>query len=56
MVLLGAGDVFALRLPFVIGEEVLVGDSVHINVSWGFDRGSDEVGFMAFGVDGKGAE
>ena len=56
VILLSAGDVFTLCLPVVVGEEVLVGDSVHINVSWGFDRGSDEVGFMAFGVDGKGAE
>ena len=47
------GDVFALRLPIVIGEEVLVGDSVHVNVSWEFDGGSDEVGFVAFGVSGK---
>ena len=50
MVLLSASDVFALRLPVVIGEEVLVGDSIHINVSRGFDRRSDEVGLVAFGV------
>ena len=56
MVLLGASDVFALRLPVVIGEEVLVGDSVHINVSWGFDGGPDEVGFMAFGIGGEREE
>ena len=50
MVLLGTSDVFALRLPVVIGEEVLVGDSVHINVSWRFDGGSDVVGFVVFSV------
>ena len=50
MVLLGASDVVALRLPIVVDVEVLVSDSVHINVSWGFDRGSDEVGFMTFGI------
>ena len=35
---------------------MLVGDSVHINVSWGSDGGSDEVGFMAFGIGGKRKE
>ena len=55
-VLFGASDVFALRLPVVIGEEVLVGDSVHINVSWRSDGGSDEVGFMAFGIGGEQKE
>ena len=49
-ILLGAGDIFVLRLPVVVSEEVLVGDSVHINVSWRFDGGSDEVGFVALGV------
>ena len=29
---------------------MLVGDSVHINMSWRSDRGSDEVGFMVFGI------
>ena len=53
MVLFGTGDVFALRLPVVVGEEMLVGDSVHIYVSRGFDRGADEVGFVAFGVSGE---
>ena len=56
MVLLGASDVFALRLPVIIDEEVLVGDSVHINVSWRSDRGSDEVGFVAFGIGGERKE
>ena len=56
MVLFGTGDVFALRLPVVVGEEVLVGDSVYIYVSWGFDGGADEVGFMAFGVGGEREE
>ena len=30
-----------------------VGDSIHIDVSWGFDRGLNIVGFMAFGVGGE---
>ena len=55
-VLPGTGDVFALHFPVVVGEEVSVGDSVHVDVSWGFDRGSNEVGFMAFGVDREGTE
>ena len=50
------GDVFALSLPVVIGKEVLVGDSVHVYVSRGFDRGSDEVGFVVFGISGEGTE
>ena len=49
-VLSSAADVFVLGLPVVVGEEVLVGDSVDINVSWGFNRGSNEVGFVSFGV------
>ena len=55
-ILLGTGDVFALGFPIVIGEEVLVGDGVHVNVSWGFDRGSSEVGFVAFGISGEREE
>ena len=51
-----AGDVFALRLPVVVGEEVLVSDGIHIDVSWGFDGGSDEMGFMAFGISGEREE
>ena len=49
-VLFGAGDVFAFRLPVVVGEEVVVGDSVHVYVSWRFNGGSDEVGLVAFSV------
>ena len=56
MVLFCAGDVFALRLPVVVGEEVLVSDGVHINVSWGFNGGADEMRFVAFGVGGKREE
>ena len=51
-----AGDVFALRLPIVVGEEMLVGDGVHVNVSRGFNRGADKVRFMAFGVGGEQEE
>ena len=42
-VLLGTGDVFALRLLVVVGEEVLVSDSVHVHMLWRFDGGTDEV-------------
>ena len=35
---------------------MLVGDSIHINVSWGFDGGSDEVGLVAFGIGGEREE
>ena len=56
MVLLGASDVFALRLPVVIGEEVLVCDSIYINVSRRSDGGSDEVGFVTFGISGERKE
>ena len=35
---------------------MLVSDGVHIDVSWGFDGRSDEVGFMAFGVGGEREE
>ena len=52
----GASDVFAFRLPVVIGEEVLVGDSVYINMSWGSDGGLDEVGFVAFDIGGEREE
>ena len=41
-ILLGTGDVFALRLPVVVGEEVLVGDSVHVHVLRRFDGGTDK--------------
>ena len=30
------GYVLTLGLPIVIGEEVLVGNGVYVNVSWGF--------------------
>ena len=43
MILLGTGDVFALRLPVVVGEEVLVGDSIHVYMSRRSDRGTNEV-------------
>ena len=49
-VLFSVNDVFALGLPVVISKEVLVGDSVYVDVSQGFDRGSNEVGLMTFGV------
>ena len=55
-ILFGASDVFALCLPVVVGEEVLVGDGVHIYVSWGFDGGADEMGFVAFGIVGEQEE
>ena len=55
-ILSGAGDVFTLRFPVVVGIEMLVNDSVHVNVSWGFDGGSGEAGFMAFGVSRKREE
>ena len=35
---------------------MLVGDSVHINVLWGSDGGSDEVGFVAFSIGGEREE
>ena len=55
-VLLGTGDVFALRLPVVVGEEVSVGDGIDVYMSWGFDGGLDEVGFVAFGIGGEREE
>ena len=55
-ILFGTGDVFALRLPVVVGEEVLVGDSIHVYVSRRFDRGAYEARFVAFGVCGEGEE
>ena len=55
-VLSGATYVFILRLPVVVGEEGLVGDGVHVHVSWGLDRRSDEVRFVAFSVGGEGTE
>ena len=35
---------------------MVVGDSVHVYVSWEFDGGADVVGFMAFGVGGEREE
>ena len=49
-ILFGAGDVFILGFPIVVGEEVSVGDGIDIGMSWGFNRGSNEVGFMSLGV------
>ena len=55
-VLSGAANVFALHLPVIVGEEVSVGDSVDINMSWWFDGGSGEVGFVVFGICGEREE
>ena len=55
-VLFGAGNIFTLRFPVIVSKEVLVSDSVYVYVSWGFDGGADEVGFMAFGVGGEREE
>ena len=49
-VLFSTGDVFALRFPVVVGEEVLVSDGVYIYMSGGFNGGADKVRFVAFGV------
>ena len=35
---------------------MLVDDGIHINMLWGFDRGSYKVGLMSFGVGGEGTE
>ena len=56
MILLGTDDVFVLGFPIIVGEEVSVGDSVCVDVPWGFNGGSDKVGFMPFGVGRKGTE
>ena len=50
------GDVLILGFPVVVGEEMLIYDGVHVGVSWGFNRGSGEVRFMLFSVNGEGAE
>ena len=55
-ILSGAGDVFTLRFPIIVGIEVLVGDSIYVEVLWGFDGGSDEEGFVAFGIGGEREE
>ena len=55
-ILPGTADIFILGLPGVVCEEVLVGDSINVDMSWGFDGRSNEVRFMSFGVDREGAE
>ena len=35
---------------------MFVSDGVYIDMPWWFNGGSDEVGFMAFGVGGEGTE
>ena len=55
-VLLGAGDVFALCLPVIVGEEVSIGDGIDVYMPWGFDGGTEEMRFMAFSVGGEGTE
>ena len=54
--MLGTTDIFILGFPVVVPKEVLVDDSINVDMSWGFDRWSDEVRFMSFGVDREGAE
>ena len=55
-VLSGTTDVFALCLPVIVGEEVLIGDGIHVDVLQGLNGGMGEVGFMPFGGGGEGAE
>ena len=52
-VLSGVVYVLVLCFPVIVGEEVLVSDGIHVNVSWGFDRRSDEMRLVAFGVGGE---
>ena len=49
-ILFGAGDVVTLGLPIIVGEEMFVGDGIYVDMLWGFDGGSDEVGLVAFGI------
>ena len=56
MILPGVGDILILGFPVVVYEEVLVDNSINIDVLQGFDRRSSEVGFMSFGVNREGAE
>ena len=49
-ILLGVGDVFTLGFPVIVGEEVFVGDGIYIDMSWGFDRRLDEMGFVMSGI------
>ena len=48
--MLGAGDVFTLGFPVIVGEEVFVGDGIYVDMSWGFDRRLDEMGFVTSGI------
>ena len=52
-ILPGMADIFILGLPVVVREELLVNDSINIDVLQGFDGRSNEVGFMSFGVAEK---
>ena len=56
VILLGVGDVLILGFPVVVGEEMLIYDGVHVGVLWGLNRGSGEVRFVLFSVNGEGAE
>ena len=55
-ILPGTADIFILGLPVVVCKEVLVNNSINIDVLRGFDGRSNEVGFMSFGVNREGAE
>ena len=48
--------VFTLGLPVIVGEEVFVGDGIYVDMSWRFDGGSDEMGFVVFGISGEREE
>ena len=50
------GDVFVFGFPVVVGIEMLVCDGIDIGMLWGFDGGSNEVGFMPPGIGREGAE
>ena len=49
-------NIFILGLPVVVREEVLVGDSINVDMSQGFVGRLNEVGFMSFGVNREGTE
>ena len=55
-VLSGTDNVFIFCFPIIVCKEVLVNDSVDVGVMQGFDRGSDEMGFVSFSVNKEGAE
>ena len=55
-VLSGVAYVFILRLPVIVGKEVLIGGGVYVNVSWGFNSRPDEVRFVAFSIGGEQEE